>query len=62
VRSLPSAKSASIPAAAVTAYARDDQRQQALAAGFQIHIAKPVDPPQLAKVVASLLRHNALML
>ena len=61
VRSLPSARSASIPAAAVTAYAREDQRQQALAAGFQLHLAKPVDPPQLARAVAALLRHNALV-
>jgi CheY-like chemotaxis protein len=58
IRSLPSARSASIPAAAVTAYAREDQRQQALAAGFQLHLAKPVDPPQLARAVATLLRHD----
>jgi CheY-like chemotaxis protein len=51
-----------VPAAAVTAYARDDQRQQALAAGFQLHIAKPVDPPQLAHAVASLLRQTAISL
>ncbi len=62
VRSLPSPRLASVPAAAVTAYARDDQRQQALAAGFQLHLAKPLDPPQLARAVATLLRHHALML
>jgi K+-sensing histidine kinase KdpD/ActR/RegA family two-component response regulator len=60
VRTLPSARSATVPAAAVTAYAREDQRQQALAAGFQLHLAKPVDPPQLARAVAALLRQNAL--
>ena len=62
VRSLPSRRSAAIPAAAVTAYAREDQRQQALAAGYQLHIAKPVNPPELARAVATLLRHSALML
>ncbi len=62
VRSLPSRRSASVPAAAVTAYAREDQRQQALAAGYQLHIAKPVNPPELARAVATLLRHSALML
>jgi signal transduction histidine kinase/ActR/RegA family two-component response regulator len=61
VRSLP-LQCASVPAAAVTAYAREDQRQQALAAGFQLHIAKPVDPPQLARSVASLLRHSPMIL
>jgi signal transduction histidine kinase/ActR/RegA family two-component response regulator len=62
VRSLPSPRLAALPAAAVTAYAREDQRQQALAAGFQMHLAKPLDPPQLARAVARLLRQQALML
>jgi hypothetical protein len=62
VRSLPSQRAASIPAAAVTAYAREDQRQQALTAGYQLHIPKPVDPPKLARAVAALLKHSALML
>lgn len=55
VRALPSADRASIPAAAVTAYARQDQRQQALAAGYQLHIAKPIDPSRLARAVMTLL-------
>jgi len=55
VRALPSARKASVPAAALTAYAREDQRQEALAAGFQLHIAKPLDPPQLISSVAKLL-------
>ena len=61
VRELPPPR-ASIPAAAVTAYARDDQREQALAAGFQMHVAKPVEPAELARTVASLIRHHAAML
>ena len=59
VRSLPSAKKASIPAAALTAYARDDQRHEALAAGFQMHIAKPVEPAQLAWSITSLVKDRA---
>ena len=55
VRALPSPQKASVPAAALTAYAREDQRQAALAAGFQLHIAKPVDPPQLVRSIATLL-------
>jgi PAS domain S-box-containing protein len=43
-----------IPAAAVSAYAGEDNRQQALAAGFQLHVAKPVDPQELIEVVRSL--------
>ncbi len=44
----------SVPAAAVTAHARDDERQRALDAGFQMHLAKPVDPATLARAVALL--------
>jgi CheY-like chemotaxis protein len=47
---------ASIPAAAVTAHARDDERRQALAAGFHLHVAKPIDPAELARAVESLVR------
>lgn len=55
VRALPSPQKASMPAAALTAYARDDQRQAALEAGFQLHIAKPVDPSQLVWSIAKLV-------
>ena len=44
----------SVPAAALTAYARDDDRIRALLAGFQIHIPKPVNPAELAAVIATL--------
>lgn len=47
-----------IPAAALTAYARAEDRTAALSAGFQIHIPKPVDPSELAIVVASLAGRN----
>ena len=44
-----------LPAIALTAYARDVDRQQALAAGFQKHLAKPVEPNKLVAVVAHLI-------
>jgi CheY-like chemotaxis protein len=42
------------PAAALTAFARSEDRRRALLAGFQTHIAKPVDPLELLVVIASL--------
>jgi signal transduction histidine kinase/CheY-like chemotaxis protein len=54
IRSLPSPRLASLPAAAVTAYARDDERGRALAAGFQMHLTKPIHPVALARAVATL--------
>jgi len=56
VRALASAEAASIPAAALTALAREEDRQQALAAGFQLHLAKPVDADVLVAAVAMLQR------
>jgi signal transduction histidine kinase len=43
-----------IPAAALTAYARAEDRVRALASGFQRHLPKPVDPADLIGMVASL--------
>jgi signal transduction histidine kinase/CheY-like chemotaxis protein len=51
-----SSESAAIPAAALTALARDEDRRQALDAGFQLHLAKPIDPSSLVAAVASLGR------
>jgi signal transduction histidine kinase/ActR/RegA family two-component response regulator len=48
--------SASIPAAAITAFAREEDRLLAVRAGFQMHLAKPVDPDCLVAAVASLAR------
>jgi signal transduction histidine kinase/CheY-like chemotaxis protein len=47
---------AAIPAAAVTAHARFPEREEAFAAGFQRHLAKPVDPELLASTVSQLAR------
>ena len=43
-----------IPAAAMTALARPEDRRRALLAGFHTHVAKPVDVVELVAVVASL--------
>lgn len=43
-----------IPAVALTAYARAEDRTQALLAGFQLHVSKPVNQAELAAVVANL--------
>lgn len=48
------------PAAALTAMARPEDRRRALLAGFQAHIAKPVDPLELIVVLASLVGRNRL--
>ncbi|XYJ09155.1 ATP-binding protein [Telluria sp. B2] len=45
---------AGIPAVALTAYARVQDRMRALASGFQMHVAKPVEPAELLTVLASL--------
>ena len=52
VRANPASKD--IPAAALTAFARPEDRKRSLLAGFQTHVAKPVDPAELTAVVASL--------
>ena len=54
VRSLPQEEGGNTPAAALTAYARDEDRKQALAAGYQMHIAKPIGAGQLVTMIAKL--------
>jgi CheY-like chemotaxis protein len=56
VRSLSRAQGGSVPAAAVTAYARAEDRRQLLNAGYSIHLSKPIDPAELVAVVATLGR------
>ena len=60
VRALEAAAS-KVPAAAVTALARDEDRQQAFNAGFQLHLAKPIDGAALVAAVASLGRLGTSM-
>jgi PAS domain S-box-containing protein len=47
-----------IPAVALTAFARVEDRMKALSAGFNMHVPKPVEPAELITVVASLISHN----
>ncbi|WP_337907017.1 CheR family methyltransferase [Iningainema tapete] len=47
-----------IPAIALTAYVREEEQSSALAAGFQRHIAKPVEPNQLVSMIAELVQLN----
>ena len=54
VRALSAEQGGQIPAVALTAYARTEDRMRAIAAGFQMHTPKPVEPAELATIVASL--------
>jgi CheY-like chemotaxis protein len=47
-----------LPVAALTAYARSEDRVKALRAGFQIHLAKPIDPAELLAAVAALAKRR----
>jgi signal transduction histidine kinase/DNA-binding response OmpR family regulator len=55
VRSLGGA-GAALPALALTAYARSEDRTQSLRAGFNMHLAKPIDPAELLLVIETLAR------
>jgi PAS domain S-box-containing protein len=61
VRMLEADRGGKIPAAALTAYARAEDRMRALSAGFQIHVPKPVEPAELVAVVASLAGRTGKM-
>jgi CheY-like chemotaxis protein len=47
-----------LPAAALTAYARSEDRAKTLRSGFEMHLAKPIDPSELIAAVASLARRR----
>lgn len=59
VRSRAQAAGGAVPALALTAFARTEDRSRALLAGFQMHAAKPVEPAELVAMVASLARRSA---
>jgi CheY-like chemotaxis protein len=56
VRALAPEHGGQIPAIALTAYAGETNQQQAVAAGFQKHISKPIEPEVLVQEIASLVR------
>ena len=54
VRELPAQRGGAVPAIALTAYARAEDRRRALEAGFHLHVPKPVLPSDLVLAVARL--------
>jgi signal transduction histidine kinase/DNA-binding response OmpR family regulator len=59
LRELKSTGAKQIPALALTAYATDEDRSLALAAGFQMHLAKPIEPDSLVSSIAAVLGRNS---
>ncbi|MBD2356337.1 PAS domain S-box protein [Tolypothrix sp. FACHB-123] len=57
IRALPPQKGGQIPAIALTAYARVDDRQRALNSGYQKHVTKPLDPEKLVQAVIALTKN-----
>ena len=55
IRQLGSSRGGNVPAIALTAYAGPENRLQALTAGFQVHLSKPVNPSELVSTVAGLV-------
>ncbi|MEN3328811.1 MAG: hypothetical protein V7638_3618 [Acidobacteriota bacterium] len=58
IRSLENGASENIPAVAITAYAKEEDRERALSAGFQIYLAKPVELTELISVVARAAKRD----
>ncbi len=59
IRTMPPEQGGQVPAIALTAYAAEIDQQQAIAAGFQRHISKPVDPEELVKAIVNLIATEA---
>jgi signal transduction histidine kinase/CheY-like chemotaxis protein len=58
IRALGPEQGGRTPAVALTAFARSEDRRQAMLAGFDVHVAKPVEPGELVAVVCRLARRN----
>ncbi len=56
IRAIDSVRGRTTPAAAFSALARSSDREAALAAGYQIHVTKPIDPAELAVTVGQLVK------
>ncbi len=56
IRAMPPEQGGQIPAIALTAYAGETDHKQVLAAGFQKHVTKPVEPAELVAAIANLVR------
>jgi len=59
IRALPPERGGMAPAVALTAFARSEDRRARYLPGYQIHVAKPVDPSELITVCASVVRSPA---
>jgi CheY-like chemotaxis protein len=59
VRQLTNPRLSGMAVAALTAYARSEDRGHALEAGFQAHLAKPIDPGELLAAVSSLTQRGS---
>ena len=59
IRALIPERGGKVPAAAITAYATAEDRERALAAGFQLHLSKPIDPERLSAAIAALIGRAA---
>ena len=60
IRAMSPEQGGHIPAAALTAYASEEDRRRSLASGFELHIAKPVEPQTLVEAVENLAKRNAV--
>ena len=60
VRSMPKPEARDLPAAALTAFARPEDRTKVLQLGFEMHLSKPVDPAELVASVATLVRRSRI--
>ena len=56
IRALPVSRGGRVPVVALTAYARGEDRTRALRAGFNAHVAKPIEASELLAVIASMVR------
>jgi CheY-like chemotaxis protein len=57
VRALGTAHGGDVPAIALTAFARSEDRTRALLAGYRVHVAKPVEPHELIATIATVAGH-----
>jgi CheY-like chemotaxis protein len=58
IRELPPERGGQVPAIALTAYAREQDRKRALEAGYHLHLAKPIEVAQLSASIAHLINGN----
>jgi CheY-like chemotaxis protein len=58
LRALPQEQGGNVRAIALTAYAGEGDSQQAIAAGFQQHIAKPIEPDVLIRAIVNLIQSS----